>query len=267
MMERMATNLCFPGLAVLPSFMDVLQMFGGMTHRLMTDAQAAADAIAGVRQQGGADPMAELMVEFFATQRSWQFECLDQMLSLWSRLVRDVIADPSAGTTLATAWSTFAASDAHMNEARSALQEAVWVVYESFVQYQLHMAAAVMRAGDDDDNPFEDKSVLDEQMVNLALLGRVVPGRSTRLLCAALSERSEHLQRLIGSRGGDAAAGITGDTLDTELAVVNEVWRLQWAALLLTASHYIVQQSPILRMLGGTITPQYEFLPSDLIHR
>lgn len=99
-----------------------------------------------------------------------------------------------AWSSWAEAWACPGLDEQPLPESARALHPVCSQLYLASVESRLMFAEAVIRADEDDDQPFEDKSVLDDAMTALAMLGRVDIARSAPMLASQLAHACEQLR-------------------------------------------------------------------------
>lgn len=208
---RLMHSFGFGTIAALENAAELITTLRDATTRLLSSAVGAARRIAAETAGGTSSPALE---EYLETQRTYALEAVDALLDSWV----EVVESPDAAAIAAAPIG-------------GVVSEALGVVFHELVAQRVQMATATVRAGIDDDNPFEDPSAQQEHMESAAIIGRANAGAALQLLYNLVSQAVEKLRSIV-----DAGAGATVDGgMDVSLAEANEelYWLVQFSGYLL----------------------------------
>ena len=106
-------------------------------------------------------------------------------------------------------------------------------IFEAVLHFRLHIASAVILAGVDDDDEFEDVTLLESQMVSVSLAGRQNAAFGCEFLCKEVDLRLNALRAvragnsLVGKLPGlEASGGRTINAVKQAHALLDQVWWL-----------------------------------------
>jgi hypothetical protein len=163
-------------------------------------------------------------------------EAFDCLLEAWVLILSQggsmVSASSAASATAATA-AMAPISAVARQQLQQCMSTASRSIFEAVLQFRLHIASAVIVAGVDDDDEFEDATLLESQMVSVSLAGRQNAAAGCDFLRREVELRLNALRAvragnsLLGKLPGlDASGGKTIAAVTQAHALLDQIWWL-----------------------------------------